>query len=224
MSSLKAIREKFGVSQQDAAHWLGISRSLVALYERGIRSLPTHALLQLAKLEMIAMEFDKNDSRETNGNDGMVSKRINKRESGSWETIHGSGQKSVEKTKLANTADTTQPAKGMAYLNAIEAQETIDNIRDDIHPSMILKLEKAHTLKRQLNMVKSRHQVLLLQMQLAKALLDKCDEATSEKEKLWLQMIYHNIASKLSKVDESKQLPLQAKIVSIQLQHAMMRK
>ena len=65
MSSLKNIREKFGISQQQVAHWLGISRSLAEHYERGIRSLPTHALLQLAKLELVLAEFEKNVPGDT---------------------------------------------------------------------------------------------------------------------------------------------------------------
>ena len=73
MSSLKNIREKFGISQQQVAHWLGISRSLAAHYESGIRSLPTHALLQLAKLEIVLAEFEKNVSGDTKHSDKNVS-------------------------------------------------------------------------------------------------------------------------------------------------------
>ena len=65
MNNLKKIRENFGLSQQQVAYWLGISRSLVEHYERGIRNLPAHALLQLAKLEMMVPGFE-NDSWNTN--------------------------------------------------------------------------------------------------------------------------------------------------------------
>ena len=59
MSSLKIIREKFGITQSEIAQWLGVSRSLAEHYENGIRGLPTPALLQLAKLEIIVADFEK---------------------------------------------------------------------------------------------------------------------------------------------------------------------
>ena len=45
-------REKIAVSQQYMAQYLGISRPLLSLYEKGLRSLPTEALLKLSALEL----------------------------------------------------------------------------------------------------------------------------------------------------------------------------
>ena len=53
MNGIRSIRLKFGLNQQQIALWLGISRSLVAHYERETRSLPTSAVLQLARLEIL---------------------------------------------------------------------------------------------------------------------------------------------------------------------------
>lgn len=71
MNNLKKIRENFGLSQQQVAYWLGVSRSLVEHYERGIRNLPAHALLQLSKLEMMErlqqqLPVLKTDTRHSN--------------------------------------------------------------------------------------------------------------------------------------------------------------
>jgi transcriptional regulator with XRE-family HTH domain len=59
MKGLKNIREKLGLSQQDMAHWLGISRSLVTLVELGSRSLPSAALIKLSELEIKIADFEK---------------------------------------------------------------------------------------------------------------------------------------------------------------------
>ena len=52
MNGITAIRKKLGLNQQQVAEWLGISRSLVALYEREERKLPHSAVVQLAALEI----------------------------------------------------------------------------------------------------------------------------------------------------------------------------
>jgi transcriptional regulator with XRE-family HTH domain len=49
-NSLASWREKLGFNQQSLADYLGLSRSLIALVERGERSLPTQALLQFNEL------------------------------------------------------------------------------------------------------------------------------------------------------------------------------
>ena len=53
------IREQLGLTQDEVAEWLDISRSLVANYERGERSLPTAALLQLGRLDIIYADMLK---------------------------------------------------------------------------------------------------------------------------------------------------------------------
>ena len=176
MSSLKNIREKFGISQQQVAHWLGISRSLAAHYERGIRSLPTHALLQLAKLEIVLAEFEKNVSGDMNhGEDKNVS----------CDTNHGDDLPVVAYAALP------------------------------LHPKLAFQLDKAERLQQQLSMLQSRHAVLQQQMLLIKKMMDSGNGQTGEKEKLWLQMLYHGLCCKISKFDESKQLPLRGKILEM---------
>ena len=164
MSSLKNIREKFGISQQQVAHWLGISRSLAAHYERGIRSLPTHALLQLAKLEIVLAEFEKNVSGDTKHSDDLP--------------VADDGSLSLD-------------------------------------PKLAFQLYKVKMLQQQLFVLQSRHAVLQQQMLLVKKMMDSCNGQTGEKEKLWLQMLYHGLCCKISKFDESKQLPLRGKILEM---------
>lgn len=51
-SSLAAIRKRLGLTQQQLADKLNISRSAVMMAENGHRSLPTEALLEVARLEI----------------------------------------------------------------------------------------------------------------------------------------------------------------------------
>ncbi|MFN8248819.1 MAG: helix-turn-helix transcriptional regulator [Ferruginibacter sp.] len=51
MLIIKEIRVKTGISQYKLAEWLGISRSLVKLAEKGERSLPHNALMKLMAMQ-----------------------------------------------------------------------------------------------------------------------------------------------------------------------------
>ena len=59
MNGIKMIRLKLGLSQQQVAEWLGVSRSLVTHYEQESRSLPSHAVLRLARLEILVDKMQK---------------------------------------------------------------------------------------------------------------------------------------------------------------------
>lgn len=50
MKSITELRKKTGMSQQDLADYLGISRSLVAMVERGERDLPKEAFHKLQEM------------------------------------------------------------------------------------------------------------------------------------------------------------------------------
>ena len=52
-------RLKLGLSQQQLAEWLFISRSQLANYERGNRSLPTRASTRLALLEILMHQMEQ---------------------------------------------------------------------------------------------------------------------------------------------------------------------
>ena len=52
MKSSQFIREQLGLSQEALAFYLGISKSLLAMYERGKREIPTLALAKLAEMEL----------------------------------------------------------------------------------------------------------------------------------------------------------------------------
>lgn len=51
MKTIKEVREKVGLSQQEMAKYLGISRSMFAMYECGKRSLNPELLVKLIELE-----------------------------------------------------------------------------------------------------------------------------------------------------------------------------
>ena len=58
-----SVREKLSISQQYLADYLGISRSLLAMYEKNLRSLPTKASLKLAELELIYYRLNTKTGR-----------------------------------------------------------------------------------------------------------------------------------------------------------------
>lgn len=66
MNSILRLRKKSGLSQQAVADYIGVSRSLVNLAEKGLRELPQKARIKLEELEKIAgmVEFDKKSAIE----------------------------------------------------------------------------------------------------------------------------------------------------------------
>lgn len=193
MNSLKNIREKFGISQQEIAHWLGISRSLAAHYELGTRALPTHALLQLAKLEMMVMEFEGEGSKGSKGLTGL--------------------------TGYTESFEHLKPQEPLKPVEPLEPLPPVHTV-----PKLAFQLTKAERLQQQLTIVQSKHAVLQQQLLLIQKMMANCDEYTSEKEKLWLQMLYHGLGCKISKFDESKQVPLKAKIMEMIIRRELLNK
>ena len=57
-----SIRNKFGLSQQQLAEYLGISRSVLANCERNRRSLPRSALTSLSRLEIMYTNMQQSKS------------------------------------------------------------------------------------------------------------------------------------------------------------------
>ncbi|MGJ7032808.1 helix-turn-helix domain-containing protein [Niabella hirudinis] len=53
---MKELRNRLQFSQQQMALLLGVSRSALALYENGHRSLPTHALIKAGELELLSKQ------------------------------------------------------------------------------------------------------------------------------------------------------------------------
>jgi transcriptional regulator with XRE-family HTH domain len=180
MNGLKNIREKLGVSQQDIAHWLGISRSLATHFEIGSRSLPAAALIKLSKLEIIIYAFEKEHGtvEKTTDEDNFTAKPLN------------------------NIDDTTPP----------------------MHPRLAFELEKRNQVQRKLLLLKNKYSVLQRQVLLIKHVMDKINEKTSEKEKCWLQMVYDTACYKASKYDDTKQLPLKAKLLEMRVKEEMKNK
>ena len=58
-----SVRESLSISQQHLADYLGISRSLLSMYEKNLRSLPAKASLKLAELELIYHRLNTKTSR-----------------------------------------------------------------------------------------------------------------------------------------------------------------
>ena len=69
MNGLKIIRIKLGLSQQQAAVLLGISRSHVAHYEREMRSIPVDAVTKLASLEIMLANMQQHKGAAANKNE-----------------------------------------------------------------------------------------------------------------------------------------------------------
>lgn len=53
---MNTLRKELQLSQRQLSMLIGVSQPLLALYERGLRSLPTKALLKLAKLQLLLQQ------------------------------------------------------------------------------------------------------------------------------------------------------------------------
>lgn len=52
MKKAVQVRHRVGLTQHQMAQYLSVSYSLLAMYEKGLRSLPVPALQKLAELEL----------------------------------------------------------------------------------------------------------------------------------------------------------------------------
>lgn len=59
MSAIKEIRELTGLSQYKLAEWLGVSRSMVYLVEKGKRFLPSEASVKLSAMLLLLQSLKK---------------------------------------------------------------------------------------------------------------------------------------------------------------------
>ena len=64
MKATQLFRDQLGLTQELMAQYLGISRSLLAMYEKGKRELPTAALVKLADITLF-FEQKKTTAKET---------------------------------------------------------------------------------------------------------------------------------------------------------------
>ncbi len=76
MRSLLEIRKKTGLSQQQLADYLGISRSLVAMAEKSLRDLPKTALSKLTAMENVISTAEKNKKAIPETADEKITKKI----------------------------------------------------------------------------------------------------------------------------------------------------
>ena len=75
MKSSQIIREQLGLSQEIMAYYLGITKSLLAMYERGKREIPTAAMVKLAEMELFLnqkQEISKQESELLNKQEAKV--------------------------------------------------------------------------------------------------------------------------------------------------------
>lgn len=72
MSNLPSLRKKMGLTQEQLAQWLGVSRGLLNNNEHGLRSLPTKALLQASRLELLWQQMEKEQASMKGGNNNDV--------------------------------------------------------------------------------------------------------------------------------------------------------
>ena len=73
MKASQLIREQLGLSQEIMAYYLGITKSLLAMYERGKREIPTSAMVTLAEMELFL-----NQKQETSKQQNVL---LNKQQS-----------------------------------------------------------------------------------------------------------------------------------------------
>ena len=59
------LRVRLGISQPDFADYLGVTRSQLAMHEQGSRSLPTEALMKLAKMETTLHSMEQSGGAKT---------------------------------------------------------------------------------------------------------------------------------------------------------------
>ena len=198
MSNLKKIRQKMGISQQEAAGWLGISRSLANHYERGSRSLPTHALLQLSRLEIMIMEFEKQIGNKN----------------GSWDTNHGIENDSWD----TNHGDTNHDDEPLP-LHPRRAYEQDKTAR--LQQQLALAESRHATLQWQKLFIKYVIDNSIGQTNVKDSIVHQPLRDTllriNEKEKRWLQMLHDHVSYKVSKFDESKQGLLRSKIMALEI-------
>ena len=64
MNIIKNFREQLGLSQQDLANYLSISKSQISMVESGLRELPTPALIKLAYFEQASIAINENIPQE----------------------------------------------------------------------------------------------------------------------------------------------------------------
>lgn len=60
MKVSQLIRVQLGLSQEIMAYYLGVSKSLLAMYEKGKREIPTAAMVKLAEMELFLNQNQKN--------------------------------------------------------------------------------------------------------------------------------------------------------------------
>ena len=79
MKTSQIIREQLGLSQEIMAYYLGITKSLLAMYERGKREIPTAAMVKLAEMELFLnqkQEISKQESELLNKQEAKVQELI----------------------------------------------------------------------------------------------------------------------------------------------------
>lgn len=65
MKASQALREQLGLSQEIMARYLDLTKSLLAMYEKGKREIPTAAMVQLAEMELFINQKQKTSKQET---------------------------------------------------------------------------------------------------------------------------------------------------------------
>ena len=63
----ETFREKLSITQQYFAEYLGVSRTLLSLYEKGIRNLPSAAALKLGNMELAYYQLQQAKTKKQPG-------------------------------------------------------------------------------------------------------------------------------------------------------------
>ncbi len=158
MKKDSAVTKMFGLSQHDMAMLLGVSRSQLAMYELGQRSLPTAAMLKLASLmQQQGRQKQANKNPDLKKQQAKIKTLLEKmlREN-EYQLLRMERKIAGVSKKIETAGKLTQLA---GYLESGEDKKEIDKVTHDFIKRKALKT------------VDSDDAVLLLQLEIKKELL-----------------------------------------------------
>ncbi len=95
MSGAKQVRRQYGLTQQQLADYLGITKGLLAMAELGKRTLPTAALLKLSLMQQ------KPAGSSTAGTEKKITARLEKQQAAAAKAMEAYARKCATEAALA---------------------------------------------------------------------------------------------------------------------------
>lgn len=114
--------------------------------------------------------------------------------------------------------------KNQDFLPGIDLEAGFASMSKTTYPHLAGQIDKTIQLHQQLAIVEAKYASLQQQVEMAKSLLDNSSNEKSEKELIWLNMMYSHLNLVLSKYYETKILPLKAQIWRMHMEFDAMKK